>query len=250
MRTIIEAEVHNKTGWKTLFKTPGNRRRVFILLCLGCFSQWSGNGLISYYLVRVLETVGVSDSRERNILNGCLMIFNWLTSIASAFLTAYIKRRTQFMISVCGMFGVFASQALCAGLFNEAHSVAAGRAVIAILFIFYFSTALPSTPSSIPTRSKSCPTLSVPRAFRFSCSPERQATLLNLVNPIGLQALSWKYYFVYVGWLAIQVFTVWKFIVETKGPSLEAIAENFDGKVNCPKNDSEEETQKKDKTTL
>lgn len=47
MRDIIEAEMSNETGWKTLFTTPGNRKRVFIILCLGVFSQWSGNGLIS-----------------------------------------------------------------------------------------------------------------------------------------------------------------------------------------------------------
>ncbi|KAJ4050974.1 hypothetical protein NW753_007579 [Fusarium oxysporum] len=85
MRNVIEAEVSNETGWKDLLTSPGNRKRVFILVCLGCFSQWSGNGLVSYYLVRVLETVGVTDAQERNILNGCLMIFNWLTSVASAF---------------------------------------------------------------------------------------------------------------------------------------------------------------------
>ena len=45
MRNVIEAEVSNETGWKDLLTSPGNRKRVFILVCLGCFSQWSGNGL-------------------------------------------------------------------------------------------------------------------------------------------------------------------------------------------------------------
>jgi hypothetical protein len=47
MEAIIREEVENQAGWKSLFKSPGNRRRVFILVCLGCFSQWSGNGLVS-----------------------------------------------------------------------------------------------------------------------------------------------------------------------------------------------------------
>lgn len=59
----------------------------------------------------------------------------------------------------------------------------------------------------------------------------KSATFINsLVNPIGLKAIGWKYYFVYVGWLAFEVVCIYLFLVETKGPSLEAIAERFDGK--------------------
>jgi hypothetical protein len=184
----------------------------------------------SYYLVRVLETVGVSSARERNILNGCLMIFNWITSVASAFLTAHLKRRTQFLISVSGMLGVFASQTLCAGLFNEDHNTAAGRAVIAMLFLFYvfynlaFNALLYSYPVEIlpyPIRAK---------GFSLLMFFGKASNFLNiLVNPIGLQSLAWKFYFVYVGWLVIELLLVFKFFVETKGPSLEAIATIFDG---------------------
>jgi len=230
MRNVIEAEVTNETGWKELFTSPGNRKRVSILVCLGCFSQWSGNGLVSYYLVRVLETVGVTDARERNILNGCLMIFNWLTSVISAFLTAYMKRRTQFLVSVCGMLAVFATQTLCAGLFNEAHNAAAGTAVIAMLFFYYlfynlaFNALLYSYPVEIlpyPIRAKG--------VFSPHVLWQGQQLHQYFVNPIGLQALAWKYYFVYVGWLALEVLIVWIFFVETKRPSLEAIAAVFDG---------------------
>ncbi|KAF5002533.1 hypothetical protein FGRMN_298 [Fusarium graminum] len=242
MRNVIEAEVSNESGWKDLLTSPGNRKRVFILICLGCFSQWSGNGLVSYYLVRVLETVGVTDPKERNILNGCLMIFNWLTSVASAFLTAHMKRRTQFLISVSGMLGIFAAQTLCAGLFNEDHNTAAGKAVIAMLFLFYFfynlafNALLYSYPVEIlpyPIRAK---------GFSLLMFFGKASNFINtMVNPIGLQALGWKFYFVYVAWLAIELAVVWKFFVETKGPSLEAIAAIFDG-------DATAEAFEKDKT--
>ncbi|KAF5560916.1 hexose transporter [Fusarium phyllophilum] len=245
MRNVIEAEVSNETGWKDLLTSPGNRKRVFILVCLGCFSQWSGNGLVSYYLVRVLETVGVTDARERNILNGCLMIFNWLTSVASASLTAYMKRRNQFLISVGGMLGIFASHTLCAGLFNEDHNTAAGKAVIAMLFLFYsfynlaFNALLYSYPVEIlpyPIRAK---------GFSLLMFFGKASNFINtIVNPIGLQALAWKFYFVYVAWLAIELAMVWKFFVETKGPSLEAIAAVFDGHSTAVEHESQDFKQK------
>jgi hypothetical protein len=44
MRNIVEAELNTKTTWKTLVATPGNRKRMLIVVFLGIFSQWSGNG--------------------------------------------------------------------------------------------------------------------------------------------------------------------------------------------------------------
>jgi MFS family permease len=81
MKAIIEAEMHRVTGWRTLLATPGNRKRVAIIVCLGVFSQWSGNGLISYYLARVLETVGITDARDKNVINLGLMCFNWVAAV-------------------------------------------------------------------------------------------------------------------------------------------------------------------------
>ncbi|KAH6869694.1 general substrate transporter [Thelonectria olida] len=230
MRRIIEAEVNNETGWKAFFTTPGNRKRLVIVVCLGVFSQWSGNGLVSYYLVRVLETVGITESREKNIINGCLMIFNWITSVASAFLTARLKRRTQFLTSGFGMLAVFASQTLCAGLFNDHGNIHAGKAVIAMLFLFYFffnlafNALLYSYPIEVlpyPIRAK---------GFSLLMFFGKASNFINiLVNPIGLQAIGWKFYLVYVAWLCVEIVFIWQFFVETKGPSLEAIAALFDG---------------------
>lgn len=53
-----------------------------------------------------------------------------------------------------------------------------------------------------------------------------------LVNPIGLAAIGWKLYLVYVGWLCVEVACMYFLILDTKGPSLEAIAQRFDKKKN------------------
>lgn len=209
------------------------------------------NPFYSYYLVRVLETVGVTNARDRNILNGCLMIFStfytfvlamqtclihipdWITSVVSAFLTARLKRRTQFLVSVFGMLAVFATQTLCAGLFNVNKDHQAGQAVIAMLFLFYifynlaFNALLYSYPVEIlpyPIRAK---------GFSLLMFFGKASNFINImVNPIGLKALEWKFYFVYVAWLSIECLIIYFFFVETKGPSLEAIAAVFDGETN------------------
>ena len=40
------AKDREAVGWLSLIKTPGNRRRMRIILALAVFSQWSGNGLV------------------------------------------------------------------------------------------------------------------------------------------------------------------------------------------------------------
>jgi Sugar (and other) transporter len=135
------------------------------------------------------------------------------------------------MISVCGMLTVFATQTLCAGLFNEHKNKTAGTAVIPMLFLFYsfynlaFNALLYSYPVEVlpyPIRAKGYSVL-----MFFG----KAANFINaLVNPIGLAAIGWKYYLMYVGWLCVEVVTMYFLIVETKGPSLEAIAVRFDKK--------------------
>jgi len=49
------------------------------------------------------------------------------------------------------------------------------------------------------------------------------------VNPWALDALGWKYYLVYCGWLSFELCFVLVMIVETKGRTLEETAVLFDG---------------------
>jgi len=49
------------------------------------------------------------------------------------------------------------------------------------------------------------------------------------VNPIGLEALQWKFYLVYVVVLVLECLAIYFLYVETRGPALEEIALLFDG---------------------
>jgi len=42
----FDREVSANIGWLSLVKSPGNRKRLRIILALAFFSQWSGNGLV------------------------------------------------------------------------------------------------------------------------------------------------------------------------------------------------------------
>lgn len=49
------------------------------------------------------------------------------------------------------------------------------------------------------------------------------------INRIALEDIGWKYYIFYCLWLAVEIFTIWYFYVETKNTPLEEIARIFEG---------------------
>ena len=42
----LDREVAADVGWLSLVRTPGNRKRMRIIIAIAFFSQWSGNGLV------------------------------------------------------------------------------------------------------------------------------------------------------------------------------------------------------------
>lgn len=51
----------------------------------------------------------------------------------------------------------------------------------------------------------------------------------TFVNPIALEAIGWKYYFVFLAMLIVMGFTTYFFYPETRGHTLEQMAVIFDG---------------------
>lgn len=63
---------------------------------------------MSYYLAKVLATVGITDKRTQNEVNLGLSCWNLVTGVTGAFLTKKLPRRTQYLIAFCGMTILFA----------------------------------------------------------------------------------------------------------------------------------------------
>lgn len=51
----------------------------------------------------------------------------------------------------------------------------------------------------------------------------------TFVNPVALESIQWKYYFVFLAVLVIMIISVWFYYPETRGRTLENMAYLFDG---------------------
>lgn len=58
--------------------------------------------------------------------------------------------------------------------------------------------------------------------------------LNQYVNPIGLESVKWKFYFVYIVILVVEVICIWFVFVETKGLTLEEVGSLLDGPDELP----------------
>lgn len=135
--TIKLEQEFESNGWLELVKTKGNRHRLIILLSLGLFSQWSGNGLVSYYLNIIFNSIGITDSNTQLIINGCLQILNMIVATGQCFFVDKIGRRPLFLIATTGMLVVFVIWTICSAQFAINGNKAAANAVVAMIFLYY-----------------------------------------------------------------------------------------------------------------
>ncbi|KAF8887528.1 hexose transporter [Infundibulicybe gibba] len=268
IRAAIEFDrtVAANVGWKSLFTTPGNRKRMRIIIALGFFAQWSGNGLVSYYLNKVFDTIGITDPSTQLLINGILQIWNLFWALSAALLVDRIGRRILFMSSVLGMFVFFTFQTVCSALFAERGSNQAAHAVIAFIFLFYASYDLAFTPLIFSYTIEILPYQLRAKGFTIFSFIHSAALVFNqYVNPIALSNSSPSHgatpslnetfshrssrlevlcllhsyiphsptnstaQIVYVCWLAFEAVFLWLYVIETRNRTLEETATLFDG---------------------
>ncbi|KAJ7903511.1 major facilitator superfamily domain-containing protein [Mycena olivaceomarginata] len=226
----LQEEIDRGTSYWSLFMTPGNRKRMRLIIGIAVFSQWSGNGLVSYYINLVLEGVGISGTRTKATINAGLQVFNFLVAVCASFLVDYVGRRTLFLISNTGMLFSFALWTISEGIFNTMHKTAAAKATIPIIFCFYFFYDLAYTPMLVAYTLEILPYKIRAKGFAVMNLTVFLTSAFNqFVNPWALSKIQWLYYLVYLGWLVLELIFIWYYVVETKGRTLEETGILFDG---------------------
>jgi sugar porter (SP) family MFS transporter len=226
----FDREVASKVGYRTIFATPGNRRRMRIIIAIAFFSQWSANGLASYYLSKVLNNIGITNPTTQLLINGLLQIWNLAWALLASSLVNKIPRRTLFNTSTVGMFIFFSCWTICYAVFSEQGSSQAAHAVIAFIFLYYAAYDLAFTPLIVAYTVEILPFDIRAKGFNIFNFTISLALIFNqYANPIALDALGWKYQIVYVVWLIFEAVFCYYFVVETIGLTLEETSILFDG---------------------
>lgn len=227
----LEADSMSKNSWLDLVRTPANRKRTLIAVIVGWFAQFVGNGVITYYLFLVLNTVGITEAKDQTLINGLLNISNWLAAIfAGALMVDRLGRRTLFLVSTGGMLICYSIWTGLTASFVSTRNPATGQAVVAFIFIYYFFYAICWAPLLQAYTVEIYPyTLRSRGVSVMYVSTFVSLVVSNQINPIAMKNIGWKYYIVFICILAALLIVIWVLFPETKGYSLEEIQQIFEG---------------------
>ncbi|KAG9099118.1 hypothetical protein FS749_002078 [Ceratobasidium sp. UAMH 11750] len=219
-----EAE-QNHSGWLDLFRTPGNRRRMRIVIAIALFSQISGNGCIGYYLERVLNGIGIVKSRDQTLINACIAMWNIVFAVGASMSVDRFGRRKLFLMSNTGMLVSFAILTACAGAYQNAGETRARYGFLAAIFLYQIWYTIAYTPLLVLYTVEILPFFLRAKGLAMVYLTMTLGLIFSqYTDPIALEALKYKYYMIYTVWLVFELLFVYFFAVETKNRSLEETA--------------------------
>ncbi|KAF5529695.1 lactose permease [Fusarium mexicanum] len=228
----LERSQESSASWKTLIMTAPMRRRTLIAAILGFFSQWNGIGVVTYYLSLVLDTIGITEAKHQVLINGLLQLFNFAAAVfAGALMVDRFGRRRLFLVATSGLCLSYVAWTALTSYFIRSHDEAAGRTVVAFIFIAFFFYDIAWTPLPQAYTIEIFPFLTRSRGLTTALTSSYLGLIsAQLINPVGLAALGWKYYIVFCCILACLIVVIYFLFPETKGRSLEQITELFEGR--------------------
>ncbi|THV00456.1 general substrate transporter [Dendrothele bispora CBS 962.96] len=231
----FDKNVAANVGWKALIQTPGNRKRMRIIVAIAFFSQWSGNGLASYYLNKILDDINITSATIQLLINAILATWNLFWALLASAMVNRFGRRLMFMTSCIGMLVFFIAQTISFSLFLQHGSPDAAHSVIAFLFLFYAAYDIAFTPLIVSYTVEILPFHLRAKGFNVFNFTISLALIFNqYVNPIALgksaeNSLGATTSCIVVGSALRPFSAIFVHVVETKGLTLEETAALFDG---------------------
>lgn len=221
----------NKEGLKSMLGSKGNLHRLWLGLWCALGSQCGGGTFIAAYLPQILDLVGMTSSKDKTLINAIMQICNWCQCIVAAFIIPRVKRRTLFMFSTVGMTAAFVVWTALSARYTMEPEKALGTGVIVLIFVYNLFQTICWIPLVVAYPLEVVTTKQ--RGVFFASTMffiNATSFISSYIAPIGLEALSWKWYLVQIAFNVIIILVIYFTFVETQGMSLEEIAVVFDGR--------------------
>lgn len=228
----LEFLYRKSSRYVDFFTTKGNRWRFLVIFTLGIFSQWSGNGILSYYSNIVYDSVGITSTTSKLGLDAGNKVMSLIVSIGCAFLIDRVGRRPLFLIATSGMFVFFLALTITGARYSANNQRGVG--ILAVVWVWFHGVAYMVAWSGLLV------------AFTVEVLPfklrAKGLTIMNLaiqvalvinqyVNPLAIgpgaawENTGWKLYCVYTVWIFVELVVVYFSYPETRYVLLSLSAE-------------------------
>jgi sugar porter (SP) family MFS transporter len=228
----IELDSYDKRWWdyRGLFNKRSSAYRIMVACWFSAFSQWCGNGPLSYFMAATLDTAGINDDvGKANVALG----YNCMQFAAAVVGAHFVERIGRRKLMLTGFFGctvVWICMTAAAGTLRaslvsgsvadgdaEFSNTAASNAVLAFIFIFAVVYSFNITPLqalypveviSFEIRAK---------GMAFQSFFVNAAGLLNqFAWPVAIKNIEWKTYIIFIVWVGAQGVLAYFFFPETR----------------------------------
>ncbi|KAJ4355664.1 uncharacterized protein N0V89_003684 [Didymosphaeria variabile] len=209
--------------------TNGKERlfyRFSLCIFLQFLQQMCGSNLISTYSTIIFQQgLGMTGEMSR-ILSGGALTWKFLSCFVAFFTIDRFGRRKLFMFSGAGMACCMLALAVASSYPKSNRSAQIASAFFVFLFNFFIPIGF------LGANFLYCAEVA-PTRLRVAMSGISTANhwlwnfVVNMVTPVAIETIGWKYYLVFLCISAIIIPVVWFFYPETMGRSLEELEVMF-----------------------
>lgn len=238
MHDAIKAEmVVRSRNISDLWASPAMIKRTLVACGVQIFGQFTGINVINYYGPQMYETLGLSSGKTLLVQGiygavGPITNFFFITLLVDR-----IGRKRPLLFGAATFVCTFSVLAAIVASFPPGSgetNLAAQRAGIAMIFLTSIFFSLSFGPVSwvlaaevFPTRTRSIGTAVA------TCCNWAFNVLFSEVSPIAMSNVAWKFYVLFIVLNFVSFVVILMFFPETKGKSLEEMAEIFGDQVDA-----------------
>ncbi|OJD40527.1 mfs sugar transporter [Diplodia corticola] len=224
--TILAEKAITAPGWRVMFTVKQWRIRLMHATAVQVFTQMTGINVINYYQTIMYENLGIEGSRNLLVTG----IYNCVGPLCNlVFITFFLDRFGRKKPLIFGSAAITLAL-ICEAILNAKNPNARseGLSIGGVFFIFLVTCIFSFSfgPISWTYASEIMPMQIRARgsAFATGIGNWLVSTIWSQVSPIGLGAIGWKFYFVFIAWnIVVTLPCIIIFFKETKQLSLEEI---------------------------
>ncbi|KAI1160308.1 lactose permease [Nemania serpens] len=213
--------------FRELINTRAARYRLAMVIGMAFFGQWSGNNVVSYFLPEMIAAAGITNTDTQLLINAINPIFSLLAAVYGATCLDKLGRRPMMLWGLAGSLVFYVL--LTAFTAETAHHPSLSYGTIVSIYLFGICFAWGFTPLQTLYAVECLGNRTRAKGSGLNYLFLNIAIIVNTFGiSVGIQAIGWRLYIVYIGWIVIEMILIYFFFVETAGKTLEELSDIFE----------------------
>ncbi|KFY29297.1 hypothetical protein V493_02422 [Pseudogymnoascus sp. VKM F-4281 (FW-2241)] len=239
----LELDGSDKHWWdyRALFRDRASRNRLMVNCVVSLFGQWAGNGCVSYFLSKFLETANIKgETMQTNLAVGMNAIQIAFAALGASQVDRFGRRPMLIIVNIvcCMCWIAITVSSSIADVHKDSTDEylatvpgSVSKACLAWVYIFQICYSVGWTPMQALYPVEVLSFEMRAKGMAFSSLFTSVGLLANQFGiSVALDVITWNTYTVFAVWCAVQSVILYFIVPETKNRTLEELDEIFNAK--------------------